>query len=85
MAAVKTIRCPETVDAAASNPYRLDALAWDIYKAGRYHEAERAIRAVLSCGISDPLFEYHAGLIAYAVGKKEEAAARVKHSLVLNG
>ena len=67
------------------NPYHADAAAWQFYKAGQYLDADRAIREALCSGLSEPLFQYHAGLIAYALGRKEEAARRVKHALVLNG
>ncbi len=74
-----------TADCPPSNPYCWDALAWELYKAGKYTEAERSIHEALRSGLSEPIFHYHAGLIAYALGKKREAVASVKHALVLNG
>jgi len=84
MTCAKAIHDSEQVP-FAPNPYHADAAAWELYKAREYAEADRTIREALASGLSEPVFQYHAGLIAYALGRKEEAARRVKHALVMNG
>ena len=51
-----------------------DLLAWALYKSGRAPEARVAMNAALAQGTQDPMFLYHAGMIARA--NNEPAAAR---------
>ncbi|MGH2585056.1 MAG: tetratricopeptide repeat protein, partial [Dehalococcoidia bacterium] len=55
-----------------------DALAWALYKAGRYDEALAASDQALRLGTRDPLMRYHAGMIALALGQTERAAAELR-------
>ncbi len=64
--------------------YTQDALAWVLYKRKRYSEAEKASHFALSQGTSEPVFYYHAGMIAVALGKKDEARNYLKRALFLN-
>ena len=65
------------------NPHYSDSVAWELYRTRRYHDADRIIQQVVVSSFN-PVFEYHAGLIAYALGRKDEAAQRVKQALVSN-
>ena len=64
--------------------YTHDALAWALYKNGRPEEAERAARTALQFGTQEPAFYYHAGLIAAALHKKDEAVKYLERALELN-
>jgi tetratricopeptide (TPR) repeat protein len=64
--------------------YTHDALAWALYKNGKYEEAAKAAGAALKLGTPEPSFHYHAGMIAAALGKKDEAKKYLERALALN-
>src|SRR5579862_2725242 len=64
--------------------YTYDALAWALYKNKNYAEAEQAMQKAMKFQTPEPAFYYHAGLIAGALGKKDEARALLKKALSLN-
>lgn len=64
--------------------YTHDALAWALYKNGKYAEAEAAMREALKMNTPEPMFYYHAGMIAHAAGKNADAARFLRKSLALN-
>jgi tetratricopeptide (TPR) repeat protein len=70
--------------AVRGDVYTYDALAWALCKNGRYQEAERAAGKALQFGTPEPAFYYHAGMIANALGKKDEAAKDLERALALN-
>lgn len=53
--------------------YGYDALAWVLYRAGRIDEAADAAASAMRIGTPDGRILYHAGLIAAADGRPEEA------------
>jgi tetratricopeptide (TPR) repeat protein len=61
-----------------------DVLAWALYKAGRYQEAESTIEKALRLGTKDPLFLYHAGMIHYRAGQRTKAKECLSQALALN-
>jgi tetratricopeptide (TPR) repeat protein len=61
-----------------------DALAWVEYRAGYPAEALVHSRAALRLGTRDPLMLYHAGVIAQANGRTDEARALLQASYDLN-
>jgi tetratricopeptide (TPR) repeat protein len=61
-----------------------DALAWTLYRAGKPEEAERYAQEALRLGTKDALKLYHAGMIARALGKTDEARAYLQQALDLN-
>jgi len=61
-----------------------DVLAWTLYKAGRYDQAESAIEQALRLGTRDPLLFFHAGMIYYKTGHKDEARDYLGRALKLN-
>ena len=64
--------------------YTNDALAWVRYKQKRFAEAETAAEKALALGTPEPAFYYHAGLIAAAVGKPDQASALLRRAAELN-
>ncbi len=52
--------------------YTYDTLAWALYKNGKQREAEKAIAEALKLGTPEPMFYYHAGMIARDPAKKKE-------------
>ncbi|HKO32905.1 MAG TPA: tetratricopeptide repeat protein [Candidatus Limnocylindria bacterium] len=53
--------------------YGHDALAWVLYRLGRFDEAAVHAEAALALGTPDPRIAYHAGLIAAARGADAQA------------
>ena len=64
--------------------YTWDAVAWAYYKNKRYAEAEQAIEKALKLGTPDPMLHYHAGMIARAAGRSDEAKKQLARALELN-
>jgi tetratricopeptide (TPR) repeat protein len=61
-----------------------DALAWALFAAGRYGEADEAMRAALAQGTRQPRLLYHAGMIAAAVGDADRARTLLTDSIALD-
>lgn len=70
--------------AARNDIYSADALAWCLYKKGRFDEAKNAIDEALRLGTRDPRLFYHAGMIALAVGDNQKGADYLKQALAVN-
>jgi tetratricopeptide (TPR) repeat protein len=64
--------------------YGYDALAWALYKNGRYQEAAEASEQARALGTQDALLFYHAGMIAHGLGHDDQARAYLAHALALN-
>lgn len=64
--------------------YTWDALAWALYKNGKYADAAKASEKALQFGTRDSLLLYHSGIIADAAGKKEQARDALKAALEIN-
>jgi tetratricopeptide (TPR) repeat protein len=61
-----------------------DVLAWTLYKTGNYREAQPFASEALKLGTRDPLKLFHAGMIAKALGQKEQARAYLQQAIDLN-
>ncbi|HZP42093.1 MAG TPA: tetratricopeptide repeat protein [Candidatus Binatia bacterium] len=61
-----------------------DALAWALYKNGRLAAAARASHRALRLGTPDAAFDYHAGLVAAALGRDRRAARHLRRALARN-
>jgi tetratricopeptide (TPR) repeat protein len=61
-----------------------DVLAWTLYKAGQPEEAAAYAREALRLGTKDALKLFHAGMIAHALGKNDEARAYLEQALAIN-
>jgi tetratricopeptide (TPR) repeat protein len=64
--------------------YSDDALAWALYRNGRFAEAARAAHRALRLGTPDAALHYHAGMIAAALGRPRRGAAHLRRALALN-
>ena len=64
--------------------YGADALAWTALKAGKFDEAQAAMKEALRLGTQDAKLFYHAGMIARASGDETTARGFIKRALELN-
>ena len=64
--------------------YTYDALAWVLFKRKQYAVAQEASSKALALNSPEPLFYYHAGMIANALGKAEDAKKFLSKALALN-
>ncbi len=64
--------------------YTWDALAWALYKNGKYQEANDAIENALRPGARDALLFFHAGMIAGRLGQSALAKERLQQALSIN-
>ena len=67
------LRLAEEELRARADVFTLDALAWASAAAGRLDQAQARIEQALGCGTVDARLFYHAGVIARAAGRIEEA------------
>lgn len=67
-----------------SDVYAQDTYAWALYAAGRYHEADIAAHKALALHTQDPMLDYHAGMIARALGRSAEARQLLRTALERN-
>jgi tetratricopeptide (TPR) repeat protein len=61
-----------------------DALAWALYRAGRFEEAEKVSRQALSSGIKDAHLFFHGAMISLASGKTDEGKKLLKRAGEIN-
>ena len=84
------IKLPEALDLARKefevrhDIYTWDALAWALYKNGKYDEALKASEKALQFGTRDALLLYHAGAIAERAGRVETARNELRAALKIN-
>jgi len=64
--------------------YTWDALAWALYKNGKLAEAASASEKATKFGTRDSLLLFHAGMIAKALGKQQQAQTELKTALQIN-
>lgn len=64
--------------------YGWDAYAWALYHVGRYADAREASLRALRLGTVDPRLQYHAGMIAVAVGDDAEAERYLRGALAIS-
>ena len=72
-APAEAVRLAQGELAARKDVYGWDADAWALYAAGRYADADRAMVSARALGTVDPLLDYHAGMIAAALGHSADA------------
>ena len=84
------IKLPEALELAQKefevrhDIYTWDALAWALYKNGRFADAGKASGKALQHGTRDSLLLYHAGLIAEKLGDSNQARSDLKQALEIN-
>jgi tetratricopeptide (TPR) repeat protein len=64
--------------------YTWDALAWALYKNGKFAEADKASEEALKYGTRDAVLLFHAGMIADRLGQKDRARSELKAALAIN-
>jgi tetratricopeptide (TPR) repeat protein len=64
--------------------YTWDALAWALYKNGKYQEAGDAMDHALRPGARDALLFFHAGMILSRLGQSSQAKERLQTALSIN-
>jgi tetratricopeptide (TPR) repeat protein len=64
--------------------YTWDALAWALYKNGKYQEAHDAMDQALRPGARDALLFFHAGMISNRLGQSSEAKERFQKALSIS-
>lgn len=62
-----------------------DVLAWALYKTGDLQGAAEASKQALKLGTQDRLAFFHAGMIAFKLGQKDEARSYLQKALVNPG
>jgi len=61
-----------------------DAYAWALHRAGRDGDAISAMNQALALGTRNPLFEFHAGMIEFALGNTDAARQHLAAALAIN-
>lgn len=64
--------------------YTWDALAWALYKNGKFSDAASASEKALRLGTQDSLLLFHAGMIAEAMAQHDQARLDFKQALKAN-
>ena len=64
--------------------YTYDALSWVLFRSGHQQDAEEASAKALQMHTPEPMFLYHAGVIAMAGGKTEAGRELLQRALALN-
>jgi tetratricopeptide (TPR) repeat protein len=84
-------REPTTALALGQKQYRerksiqvADALAWALYRNGRFSDAQKVMVRALRLGTRDAAIHYHAGMIATALGKRDLAVRHLSLALDIN-
>jgi tetratricopeptide (TPR) repeat protein len=64
--------------------YTYDALSWVLFRSGRQNDAQEASAKVLAFHTPEPMFLYHAGVIAMAGGRTDAGKEMLRGALALN-
>jgi tetratricopeptide (TPR) repeat protein len=78
------LRVAEREARVRDDVHTADALAWALYRAGRLRPAARAAHRALRLGTRDAVLDYHAGVIAAALGRPRAAARHLRRALATN-
>jgi tetratricopeptide (TPR) repeat protein len=70
--------------ATRKDVYTYDALSWVLYRSGKQSAAAEASAQAMAQNTPEPMFYYHAGIIAMAAGRVEEGQAMLRKALALN-
>jgi tetratricopeptide (TPR) repeat protein len=79
-----TVRRARRAYAARPGVAVADALAWALYRDGRYAQAIKASRGALRIGGANALFHYHAGMISLRLGDRAAARRHLQRTLEIN-
>ncbi len=64
--------------------FAADALAWALYRAGAFEEARHYSNEALRLGTREALWQYHAGMIALALGDDAATGLHLQTALTIN-
>jgi len=64
--------------------YAADVLAWSLYKFGNYREAQTYSQMALHLGTKDALKFFHAGMISYQMGERDQARQYLEEAISIN-
>ncbi len=67
-----------------SDIYTWDALAWALYKNGKYADANEAMHHALRLDTKDAVLLFHAGMISAKLGQQADATRRLDEAMALN-
>jgi tetratricopeptide (TPR) repeat protein len=70
--------------ATRQDVYTYDALSWVLFCNGKQKEAEEASSKAMAMNTDEPMFLYHAGLIAMGGGRMAEGEEKLRRALALN-
>lgn len=70
--------------AVRDDVYAEDTLAWAAAANGEWEEAQQAAQQATRFGTEDALLQFHAGMIAFHLGNREEAIKRLTQAVSLN-
>lgn len=82
--AAEAVRLAEKEQQVRGDIYTEDALAWALYRAGKFKEAREASDKATALGTRDARLLYHAGAIRIALGDKAAGEKLVREALKLN-
>jgi tetratricopeptide (TPR) repeat protein len=67
-----------------SDIYTWDALAWALYKNGKYAEASDAMSQAMRLGTKDPMLLFHSGMISAKSGHDAQAVQQLDEAIRIN-
>jgi tetratricopeptide (TPR) repeat protein len=70
--------------ATRQDVYTYDALSWVLFRNGKQDEAQEASTKAMAQHTAEPMFFYHAGVIAMAGGRIAEGEEMLRRALALN-
>jgi tetratricopeptide (TPR) repeat protein len=79
----RAVRLARDELAVRPDVYGYDALAWALVNAGDAAAADAQMRSALAAGTQDARLWYHAGVIAAALGRTDEARTNLERALAL--
>jgi tetratricopeptide (TPR) repeat protein len=82
--AAEAVQLAQTAAAWRHDIHTQDALAWTLYRAGRYADALAAEQQALRLGTQNALFYFHLGLIYNGLGDSANARANLQRALAIN-
>ena len=80
----ETVRLARQAYTSRPGIHAADVLAWALYKAGHYQEAQKYSEEALKLGTKDALKLFHAGMIAGALQNDQQAVHYLEQALAIN-
>ena len=80
----EAVRLAQTELSVRQDVYGYDAVAWALYKAGRYTDAKDAATKALAQNTPDARLLYHAGMVDKALGHLDAARTELRRALAIS-